>query len=51
MPGWMTVGNMANQKWSYRIRPDYHTCLGYKRTVKQFRSLQITANVLLPTSL
>ena len=31
--------------WSYRIRPNYLT-YPYKRTVKKFRSLQITANVL-----
>ena len=31
-------------KKTYRIRPNYRT-YPYKRTVKQFRSLQITASV------
>ena len=30
---------------TYRIRPNYRT-YPYKRTVKQFRSLQITASVI-----
>ena len=29
----------------YRIQPNYRTCF-YKRTVKQFRSLQITTSVI-----
>ena len=33
------------QKSTYRIPPNYST-YHYKRTVKQFRSLQITASVL-----
>ena len=32
-------------KHDYRIRPNYRT-YPYKRTVKKFRSLQITASVL-----
>ena len=37
--------NMFVASYNYRIRPNYHT-YPYKRTVKGFRSLQITASVL-----
>ena len=33
------------ESYKYRIRPNYHT-YSYKRTVKQFHSLQIIASVL-----
>ena len=38
----------GNRKATYRIRPNYRTC-PYMRTVKQFRSLLVTANVFVST--
>ena len=43
------LGTEENRN-NYRSQPNYHT-YPYKRTVKQFRSLQITDRVLLSTSL
>ena len=36
----------VNSEWSYRILPNYRTYSYDKRSVKQFRSLQITASVV-----
>ena len=42
----LTLNSHAAANYKYRIRPNYCT-YPYKRTVKQFRSLQNTASVLL----
>ena len=43
---WVKIS--AENILKYRIRPNYRT-YPYKRTVKQFRSLQITASAILST--
>ena len=43
--GLLEENNCTHWDQIYRIQPNYHTC-SYKRTVKQFCSLQITASVI-----